>query len=130
MGPKVAVSLVVVAGVVLALGLYWEQGVLAVAAMLLLALVIVGSIATAGRQESRPVVGPSISGKGSLHLPSLSLAGAGSPLALVGAMTAAGLVAAAGLYWEQGVLAVAGMLLLAVTTVGGIARAGARADST
>ena len=127
MGPGVAVLLLVVAGVVLALGLYWEQGVLAVVAMLLLALVTVGSIASAGRRD-RPVVGPS--SKGSLHLPSLSLAGAGSPLALVGAMAAAGLVAAAGLYWEQGVLTVVGMLLLAVTTVGGIARAGARPDTT
>ena len=105
---------VVVAALVLAAGLWLEQGVLTVVGMLLLAGAVVGGLVLPSKESYAPRSVPSASDR------------AGDRVATAGilAVTAAAVLFGAGVWLEQGWLAVAGMLALAVATVVGLVRAG------
>jgi hypothetical protein len=109
-------AVVTLAGLTVALGLWTEQGWLAVAGMALL-----GAAMVVGLAWSRGAAGPPV--RATQAHAAASPGDSTFPAAGVAAVSAAGLMVAAGIWQGLNWLTVAGMLLVGVTVVAGLARA-------
>ena len=123
MGASSGLAVVALAGLAVALGLWTEQGWLAVGGMVFLGAAVVVGIAWAPRETAKPEKAPQAAY--TKAAPGASM----FPVAGVAAVSTAGLMVAAGIWQELNWLTVAGMLLVGGTVVAGLARASSHESS-